>query len=260
MIPIHDNIPTESRPYANYLLIILCALVFLLQWSLGDQAGELVERFAMVPLRIAGPEEPILVPELAVVQTARGPLAVEVTREMSPAAVPEWLTLVTSMFLHGGWMHVLGNLWFLHIFGDKVEDRLGKPLYLITYFGCGLIAALAHLITNFASPVPTIGASGAIAGVMGAYLVLFPHARVLTLVPLFFLIQFIEIPAAIFLGIWFLIQFFNGAFTILDVQAGGVAWWAHIGGFAAGALVGLGLKTFRPPLDPSSTLSTKVAR
>jgi membrane associated rhomboid family serine protease len=127
-------------------------------------------------------------------------------------------------------------MWFLHIFGDNVEDRLGHIGYFVFYLGCGVAASAAHLFTNASSTIPTIGASGAIAGVMGGYMLLYPHARVLTLVPIFFIIEIMVLPAHVFLGIWFLLQFFQGTLSISATEASGVAWWAHIGGFAAGLL------------------------
>src|SRR5690606_5683097 len=127
----------------------------------------------------------------------------------------------------GGWLHLLGNMWFLYIFGDNVEDRLGHVGYLLFYLGAGVIASGVHLVTNSSSMIPTVGASGAIAGVMGGYFVLYPHSRVLTLVPIFIFIHIMVIPAPVFLGIWFLLQFFQGTFSLGAVQAGGVAWWAH---------------------------------
>ena len=140
------------------------------------------------------------------------------------------------MFLHGGWLHFLGNMLYLWVFGDNIEDRIGHIGFLGFYFTCGLAAAFLHIFTNTASIVPTVGASGAIAGVLGAYLVLFPGARVLTLVPIFFFFQLIGLPALIFLGFWFVMQFFSGAMSLAagDQQTGGTAWWAHIGGFVAG--------------------------
>ena len=146
--------------------------------------------------------------------------------------------LLTCIFLHGGWLHFLGNMWFLHIFGDNVEDRLGRLGYVAFYLGAGILASCAHLLFNTDSIIPTIGASGAIAGVMGAYLLLFPRATVLTLVPIFFFIHVIVIPAPFFLVFWFLLQFFQGSLSIAGGgAAGGVAWWAHIGGCAAGAAI-----------------------
>jgi membrane associated rhomboid family serine protease len=146
------------------------------------------------------------------------------------------LPLLTSMFLHGGWLHFLGNMLYLWVFGDNIEDRIGHFGFLGFYLTCGLAAAFLHIFTNTASIVPTVGASGAIAGVLGAYLVLFPGARVLTLVPIFFFFQLIELPALVFLGFWFVMQFFSGAMSLAagEQQMGGTAWWAHIGGFVTG--------------------------
>jgi membrane associated rhomboid family serine protease len=146
------------------------------------------------------------------------------------------LPLFASMFLHGGWLHFFGNMLYLWVFGDNVEDRVGHVRFLVFYFVCGLAAAFFHIFTNPSSNVPTVGASGAIAGILGAYLVLFPGARVLTLVPIFFFFQLVELPALIFLGFWFVMQFFSGAMSLAasDQQVGGTAWWAHIGGFVAG--------------------------
>jgi membrane associated rhomboid family serine protease len=159
-----------------------------------------------------------------------------------------WPTLLSSMFLHGGWMHFLGNMLFLWIFGDNVEDRMGHGRFLVFYLLCGAVAAAAHLASDPASPVPTIGASGAVAGVMGAYFVLYPQSRILTLVPIFLFIQIVEIPAIIFLGLWFVLQLFSGLGSVLSTArgdaVGGIAFWAHVAGFAAGALLVL---AFRRP-------------
>jgi membrane associated rhomboid family serine protease len=141
----------------------------------------------------------------------------------------------TSMFLHGGWLHLLGNMLYLYIFGDNVEDALGHVRYLLFYLACGVAASVTHLALNLDSVVPTVGASGAIAGVLGAYFLLYPKAKVLTLLPIFIFIQIVEIPAFLFLGFWFLLQFISGTVASASQNAGGVAWWAHIGGFAAGA-------------------------
>jgi membrane associated rhomboid family serine protease len=252
MFPLRDNIPSRTVPVITYSLIALCGSAFLLQILAGSKNELLIERFAMIPMRIAEPEDPILISTPEIVQTPIGPSQAMMVRELLPAAVPEWLTLFTSMFLHGGWLHLLGNLWFLYLFGDNVEDRFGRGLYLILYLASGLIAGMAHLITNFDSTVPTLGASGAIAGVMGAYLVLYPHARVLTVIPLFIFFPIFVVPAPIFLGIWFLMQIINGSLMSLDSNAGGVAWWAHIGGFAAGAALALGLQwlhRLKPAVD-----------
>jgi hypothetical protein len=153
------------------------------------------------------------------------------------------------MFLHGGWLHLIGNMWYLWIFGDNVEDRLGHFPFFIFYLLSGIGAGIVHTILNANTFVPTIGASGAIAGVLGAYLVSYPFARVLTLVPIFVFIQVIEIPAMIVLGFWFVIQFFSGAAALATAgpNSGGVAWWAHVGGFVIGmVLIGLFPRKDRP--------------
>jgi hypothetical protein len=142
------------------------------------------------------------------------------------------LSLFTFMFLHGGFMHLIGNMWSLYIFGDNVEDRLGSARYIVFYLLCGLASGMTHLLFNLHSNIPTIGASGAIAGVMGAYFILYPGSRILTLIPIIIIPWFVEIPAFFFLGIWFLLQFLNAAGS--SGQAGGIAWWAHIGGFIFG--------------------------
>jgi membrane associated rhomboid family serine protease len=157
----------------------------------------------------------------------------------------EFLTLFTAMFLHAGWLHVIGNLLYLYIFGDNVEDVLGHGRFLVFYLLCGLISFLVQILFHPQSMVPNIGASGAIAGVLGAYLILFPRARIITLLPLFVFFTVVEIPAYFFLGIWFLIQFLSGAAMIgrATATSGGVAWWAHIGGFVSGVLL---LMVFAP--------------
>jgi membrane associated rhomboid family serine protease len=167
-----------------------------------------------------------------------------------PASVVTWsqsnvpfttmaLPFFTSMFLHGGWMHLIGNMLYLWIFGDNIEDRLGHFTFLIFYLLCGLGAGVVHTILNYQTVVPSIGASGAIAGVLGAYLVSYPRARVLTLVPIFVFVQFIEIPALLVLGFWFVMQFLYGTASLASAtpNSGGVAWWAHVGGFVIGMLL-----------------------
>jgi len=157
----------------------------------------------------------------------------------APAAGPAHLLplpLLTSMFLHAGWIHLISNLWILWIFGDNVEDRLGHLRFLAFYLGSGVAAGLVHLFTNAGSSLPTIGASGAIAGVMGAYFVLFPRARVLAVIPIFFWPFFLEVPAVVFMGFWFLGQFLSGLLS-LGETGGGIAWWAHVGGFVAGVVL-----------------------
>jgi hypothetical protein len=149
--------------------------------------------------------------------------------------VQQVFALFSFMFIHGGFWHLLGNMWSLYIFGDNVEDRLGHVKYLVFYILCGLLSGLFHLAINWTSQIPTIGASGAIAGVMGAYLILYPGSKILTLIPIIIIPYFIEIPALIFLGIWFLLQFLSAAMS--SSEAGGIAWWAHVAGFLAGILL-----------------------
>jgi membrane associated rhomboid family serine protease len=248
MIPLRDNIPSRSAPVVNYAMIAICALVFFAQLSGGEQST-LVEQYGMIPARVLHPSQPIEVP---VAQEATGeyerrrlpsgemveaPVVRTVMKPAAPSAVPAVMTLLTCVFLHGGWMHFLGNMWFLWIFGDNVEDRFGHIGYLIFYLATGVAASLSHLMSAPGSTIPTIGASGAIAGVMGAYLVSYPHARVQALIPIVYIMQIIVVPAPIFLGIWMLMQLFQGVSSISAVETTGVAFWAHIGGFIAGAAV-----------------------
>ncbi len=236
MFPIRDNIPSETFPYVNYTIIVACVLVFLGQLADDPQNGMLVERYGMVPVRITQPRASIVIEESYWV----GPLLAKRYRQIAEPAVPAVLTLLTCIFLHGGWMHLIGNMWFLYIFGDNVEDRLGHVRYLAFYCACGMVASLAHVAMYPGSSVPTIGASGAIAGVMGAYYLLYPRAQVLTLVPIIMYVTLVILPAPLFLGLWFLFQLLQGTTTsISGVEAGGVAWWAHIGGFVAGVFGGL---------------------
>jgi membrane associated rhomboid family serine protease len=248
MIPLRDNIPSRTTPVVNYAVIAICTVVFLLQVVQSDDPmhPKIVERFGMIPARISTPGEPVEIvvdqqvarsPDGRVFVHPDGTPVIEVTkREAAPSAVPALLTLLTCTFLHGGWLHFLGNMWFLYVFGDNVEDRLGHLAFLIFYLLGGVAASLAHFVSQPFSPIPTLGASGAIAAVMGAYMVLYPHARVLTLIPIFIFIQLLWLPAPFFLGIWFLIQLVQGLGSFTVTEGAGVAWWAHIGGFALGAL------------------------
>jgi membrane associated rhomboid family serine protease len=211
MIPIRDAIRSKNFPVVNVILIAINILAFLWQLSQGSHLKETLSLYGIVPARYSDPE---VSAQFTIFQQS--------------------LPFLTSMFLHGGFLHILGNMWFLYIFGDNIEDRLGHIRYFIFYVLCGVAAGLIHLLTNWDSKIPTIGASGAISGVMGAYLLLYPRARILTLIPIFFFIQFIEIPAYIFLGYWLLIQLFSAGFTPHNV--GDIAFWAHIGGFMAGLI------------------------
>ncbi len=240
MIPLRDDIRARRVPVVNYVLIAITSLVFLMQLSEGPEDTSLVERFGMIPKRVLHPDETVMVDGIQV-----HPLTgryVVVQHEAAPSPIPVWLTLLTCIFLHGGWMHFLSNMWFLYIFGDNVEDRLGAGKFVLFYLGTGVAASITHLATNAASPVPTIGASGAIAGVMGAYFLLYPRATVLTAIPIFVFIQLVHLPAALFLGIWFFLQFLQGSLAITAGATTGVAWWAHIGGFAVGVVVIYGLR------------------
>jgi membrane associated rhomboid family serine protease len=211
MIPLHDDNPTRLRPIVTIVLIAVCALAFIWQLSLGEQGFELAVRaLGVTPATLIGHQH--LPPELYLVP---------------PAA-----TLISSMFLHGGWMHIVGNMLYLWIFGNNVEDAMGHVRFTVFYLLCGLAAALAQAVLTPASAVPMIGASGAISGVLGAYLLLYPHARVLTLIPLGFYARFIYLPAWLMLGFWFVLQIINS--LIVAEERGGVAWGAHIGGFVAG--------------------------
>jgi len=212
MIPLRDSNPSRTFPAVTILLIVLNSAVFFYELLLGKNISVLVNHYGFVPGE-------------------------------NIANAHSILTIFTSMFLHGGWMHIIGNMWFLWIFGDNVEDFLGHFRYFAFYISGGAVASLTHFFLNHGSTVPTIGASGAIAAVMGAYFVLYPRARVLTLIPIFIIFEFIEIPAFVFLGIWFLFQFFLGSLAkMASNNAGGVAWWAHFGGFIYGVALLIFLK------------------
>ena len=202
MIPLRDVIPSRTTPYITVTIIVVNALVFVfeLRLPLTDRA-RFIEVYGIVPASVGS------------------------------------LSLLTSMFLHGGWLHFLGNMLYLWIFGDNVEDRVGHGRFIVFYLTCGLAATLAQVVSNPTSVVPIVGASGAIAGVMGAYFVLFPRSRVLTLLPLFIFWELIEVPAILFLGFWFLLQLLSGVGSVGAGQdLSGIAFWAHIAGFATGAV------------------------
>jgi membrane associated rhomboid family serine protease len=211
MIPLRDIIPSRTTPVVTVALITINVLVFLYELSLGRAVDAFTLYWGLVP------------------------------------AAFSWVTVFTSMFLHGGFLHVAGNMLYLWIFGDNVEDRMGHGRFLVFYLLCGVAAALAQTITAPDSVIPMVGASGAIAGVMGAYFVLYPKSRIVTLIPIFFFFQVIEVPAILFLGIWFLMQFLSGLGSIVSVASGstgGVAFWAHVAGFVAGLS---GVVVFRRP-------------
>jgi rhomboid family protein len=216
MIPFRDNIPSRTFPFITVALILVNAVVFFQELLLGRHLSAFIQAYGIIPLRW-----------------------VDSVFSLDPAALPNLITLFTSMFLHGGWLHLIGNMWYLWIFGDNVEDYLGHIPYLGFYLICGLLGNLAHVFFNWSSLVPSIGASGAIAGVLGAYILLFPGARVLTLIPLLIFWPIIELPAVVLLGFWFVEQFLSGfsSFAMAPQSGGGVAWFAHIGGFIAGMLL-----------------------
>lgn len=204
MIPLRDSQPSASFPLVTVALIIVNFAVFFYELSLDPfSRNYFIASYGVTPDRLYP------------------------------------VSFLTSMFLHGGWLHIIGNMWFLWIFGDNIEDSLGRGRFLMFYLACGMAASLAHILLNPYSRIPTVGASGAIAGVMGGYLVRFPRARVTTLVPVFIFLTTFELPAAFVLLYWFVFQFFSGVGSIAYSQqsAGGVAWFAHVGGFAAGILL-----------------------
>ena len=210
MIPLRDVIPSRTTPFVTVSLIALNALAFVYELSLGEGLNDFILYFGLVP------------------------------------AAFSWVAVFTSMFLHGGFLHFGGNMLYLWIFGDNVEDRMGHGRFLVFYLLCGTAAALAQTIMSPDSVVPMVGASGAVAGVMGAYFVLYPHSRIVTLLPLFIFWPIIEVPAIFFLGVWFLMQFLSGVGSVATATArtGGVAFWAHVAGFVAGVS---GVLVFRRP-------------
>ncbi|MDP2647066.1 MAG: rhomboid family intramembrane serine protease [Desulfobacterales bacterium] len=230
MIPLRDTTPSENYPIVNNLIIGINVLIFLLEISQGDDSGRFLYIYGLVPARYS-------VPQIAAYFSFGQQL----------------FSLLSFMFLHGGLWHLLGNMWSLYIFGDNVEDRLGHLRYLLFYLLCGVTSGLWHFFFNQHSNIPTIGASGSIAGVMGAYFILHPRSKILTLIPILFIPYFIEIPAFFFLGLWLLLQFLNAAGS--QGGAGGIAWWAHIGGFIFGMIF---LKVFT--LLPRTGFTDKVSK
>ena len=210
MIPLRDNVHAHHYPLVNVTLIWLNIAVFFYEFSLGPSLERFLAHYAVIPSQL-----------------------------LTGTSPEGWLPLLTSMFLHGGFMHLAGNMLFLWIFGDNVEDRLGHVRYLFFYLFCGIMAGVVHILANQHSTVPSLGASGAIAGVLGAYMLMFPRARVAALVFLFLFIEVIELPAALYIGFWFVMQLFNGTAELpgAHLLQGGVAWWAHIGGFVTGFMV-----------------------
>jgi len=221
MIPLADNIPSERFPFVTYGFIALNVLIFFFEAALGPWLTPLIRTFGVVPRLIT-----------------------------HGWMTHPWvlITLFTSQFLHAGWVHLFGNMLYLWIFGDNVEDAMGHLRFFFFYLFSGAVAGLVQVAVNPSSPIPTIGASGAVAGVLGAYFMLYPRARVLLGIPIFLFMEVIAVPAILVLGSWFFIQLLNGVavITLASQVTGGVAWWAHIGGFVTGALGGPLLKQRRP--------------
>lgn len=215
MIPFKDDNPTEITPFVTVTFIVICVLVFLYEISLPAQASEIfIYSYGAIPAVVFGNAQ----------------LPTELER------LPSYGTLISSMFLHGGWMHLIGNMLYLWIFGNNIEDVMGHFKFIVFYIVCGVLAALSHAFIDPQSDVPMVGASGAISGILGAYLLLFPHARVLVLIPLGFFSRLMYVPAGLVLGLWFLMQLLSGGMSFGN-QGGGVAFFAHIGGFLAGMLL-----------------------
>ena len=210
MIPLRDTQPSYIFPFVTVAIIVLNVAAFLYEFSMDPyELNFFIAHYGVIPTRF------------------------------------QWMDVLTSIFLHGGWMHLIGNMWFLWIYGDNVEDILGHSQYLLFYLLCGVAATMVHVAFNADSRVPTIGASGAIAGVMGAYVVKFPHSRITTLVPITIFLTTVDIPAYFILLYWFVIQFFSGVGSVghSHLSQGGVAWFAHVGGFLAGVVLILVMRT-----------------
>ncbi len=230
MVPLKDDNPINTTPVVVYALLALNIVIFLYEISLGEDAlQQFFNAWAIVPA--------------------------ELTESLQAGAIAgerEWITLISSQFLHGGWLHMGGNMLYLWVFGNNIEDQLGALKFLLFYLVCGALAGLAHWFFDPTSVVPTLGASGAIAGVMGAYIIRFPRARILTLVPLFIFLTTFRIPAFFFLGWWFVQQALYSVASLgatADMGSGGVAYWAHAGGFVFGAILGPLLGLFSKDRD-----------
>jgi len=208
MIPLKDTAKSESFPIINWILILLNGFVFIIELRLGNNETEaFFLKYGLVP-------------------------------SQTNLTGTNTYTFVTSMFLHGGWGHIISNMWMLYIFGDNVEDRMGSFRYLVFYLLCGIIASLTHFALYQDSAVPAMGASGAISGVMAAYMFLFPRSLILSFVPVFFLPLFLPIPAVIYIGLWFIVQFLSGTLHLMSSSiTAGIAFWAHIGGFLGGLIL-----------------------
>ncbi|MBW3660130.1 MAG: rhomboid family intramembrane serine protease [Gemmatimonadetes bacterium] len=225
MLPFRDRIRSRTVPWLTWAIVAVNVAVFVYELSLGRALPDFMARHAVVPARFS---------DLPWADPAAWLAAAEPT--------------LVSMFLHGGWLHLILNMWYLWVFGDNVEDRIGRVRYLFLYLASGAVGTLAHIWANPGSEIPIVGASGAIAGVLGAYLVTYPRVKVLTGIPVFVFIHIVELPAWLLLGLWFALQMLSGvaAISTTQISAGGVAWWAHIGGFAAGMVLMAALKLGKP--------------
>ena len=233
MIPIRHTLPQRGVPIVNRALVAANVVIFAVMLFLGQRSEFLINTFGYIPARLFNPE-------------AYGFNRVQIV-----------ITLITSLFLHGGVVHLFGNMIYLWVFGGPVEDALGHVRYLIFFIVCGIVGSLVHTMIFPRSPIPSIGASGSIAGILGAFLVLRPRARIVTLFPLVVYWAMAEVRALVFLPVWFAMQFFNGFLTLAAAarteQVVGVAWWAHIGGFIFGAMIGIGVRIFRSGSTPDTT-------
>ena len=217
MIPIRGTVPSKNPPIATWVLILANTIVFLVELGIPSQeVGHFFYLFGIVPARYTHPDWAMTV----------------------NLATSNYWPFLTGMFVHGSWLHILANMWTLWIFGDNVEDRMGPTRFVIFYLWCGAAGSVAHVLANPDSTMPTLGASGAVAGVLGAYLILFPYSRLIVLVPILFFPFIFEIPAVFFIGFWALSQLFSGTLSLASrANVGGIAWWGHLGGFAAGILL-----------------------
>jgi len=215
MFPIRDDIPSKKFPIVNTWLIVVNVLCFAYEYQLGPGLKNFIFQYGFIPLRFLQEQQ---------------------TAPLDPS---RFLPVFSSMFLHGGFLHIIGNMWVLYIFGDNVEDCMGHSRYFTFYILCGMAAVVMQTVADPGSRTPMIGASGAISGVLGAYLLTYPKARILTLLPLIVFFYLVEIPAYVFLILWFLIQFLQGTHQLMSgsLAKGGVAFWAHVGGFVTGALL-----------------------
>lgn len=220
MIPLKEDNPTETFPFLTILLIIINVGVFIYEVSLGPRGGRIfINRMGLIPFELLHGKH----------------IFVE-------SSIPVYVNIVTSLFLHGSLMHLLGNMLYLWVFGNNIEDYLGHTKFLLFYFACGILATVAHTLVNINSYVPVVGASGAISGILGAYLLLYPKAKVLVLVPIFIFLKFMKIPAMYVIGFWIVFQFLNAVTSLGIGEPQGIAWFAHLGGFVAGVILIKSLK------------------